>query len=406
MVLALPPRLVAEHVSFEPALDAEAQATLLATPTWMAAQAKGVIHYEQPAWRRAKQSGSAFVRHEQATFREVFDACDASGTLAALGGFIALSPARRRDFRIGLPMLMSNQMAQLFGAGLHEREQAYQDWAAERYTCSSRDRDDFSATITHSSYGLPALRRPTWGGRVYFGGSETATESAGYLEGALNAARRIAEQLTAPAIGIRDTTGAVTHAAASATPAAASYRNTAPLNAVDSGNGVGLDNAALLEQFGSWVRSRQDVAFDHYRRHINASLATQQREQLAQRAALDAMEQTFRLALAQLESLRFDLQDVPVHRGRSALTPQVQSAFGGFIERLMEDVARFNGTSCALSSFEGEHHLSRDYEQAILRDIAAAWREFSLAANSVLLDKTASVSRPQEGARFPVGVPT
>ena len=58
-----------------------------------------------------------------------------------------------------------------------------------------------------------------------------------------------------------------------------------------------------------------------------------------------------------------------------------------FGEQVPDDVVAFNRTSCALSNFPDEHHLSKEYHQVILRDIAAAWLEFSLAANRLLLAK-------------------
>lgn len=50
---------------------------------------------------------------------------------------------------------------------------------------------------------------------------------------------------------------------------------------------------------------------------------------------------------------------------------------------LFEARARLGGR--ILSSSPGEHELGKDYLQTILRDIAAAWREFSLEANALLL---------------------
>jgi len=50
--------------------------------------------------------------------------------------------------------------------------------------------------------------------------------------------------------------------------------------------------------------------------------------------------------------------------------------------RLALVIARLN-----LPNFPDEHLLSAEYEHVILRDIAAAWREFSLNANSLLLAK-------------------
>jgi len=52
---------------------------------------------------------------------------------------------------------------------------------------------------------------------------------------------------------------------------------------------------------------------------------------------------------------------------------------------LLDAVIDFNRTSCALSNFPQERRLSKDYVSATLRDVAAAWREFSLAANERLI---------------------
>jgi monoamine oxidase len=70
------------------------------------------------------------------------------------------------------------------------------------------------------------------------------------------------------------------------------------------------------------------------------------------------------------------------------------------MQGLLDDVIAFNRTSCALSNFPDEHHLSKDYVQTILRDIAAAWQEFSLSANRLLLAKAERVPDrcPQAGA--------
>ena len=81
VVLALPPRLIDETLAFEPALPAELRAAMRDTPTWMAAQAKLLAACEQPVWRVFGCSGNAFVRHAQAVVGEVFDACDAAGTV-------------------------------------------------------------------------------------------------------------------------------------------------------------------------------------------------------------------------------------------------------------------------------------------------------------------------------------
>ena len=134
-------------------------------------------------------------------------------------------------------------------------------------------------------------------------------------------------------------------------------------------------------------RGQQELAFDGYRQRLNRSLATQQREQLTQRAILETMEEVFDKALAILDGLPFEISSVAVERGRSPLTPGVQQPFGTLMQSVLDDVKAFNRTSCALSNFPDEHHLSKEYLQVILRDIAAAWLEFSLAANRLLVAK-------------------
>ncbi len=132
VVLAVPQRLLEQGVRFTPVLDETTHEAMRGTATWMAAQAKVVFPYARAFWREAGQSGNAFVTHEQAVIGEIFDACDGDGSHAALGGFLALSPQLRTSFSVGLPLLMTSQMVQVFGAVLEPAEQHYQDWANER----------------------------------------------------------------------------------------------------------------------------------------------------------------------------------------------------------------------------------------------------------------------------------
>lgn len=377
VVLAVPPRLLEEHIRFEPALEVTMRDTLREAGTWMAAQAKVVVSYDRPFWREAGQSGNAFVTHEQAVIGEIFDACDTTATKAALGGFLALSPEQRRSFSAGLPMLMGNQMVQLFGSALEQGEQHYQDWAIEPYTCSALDRR--APRAEHTGLANPLLRRALWNGKLHFGGSETAAHGAGYIEGALEAARRIDRDLG-------DARASTTQGG----PGPREYGR--------RGADAVSTNAASLARFSEWVAAQGDAALDGYRHRLSRSLAAQQSEQLTQQAILGSIEEVYGKALDILRALPFDMREVAVERGRSALTPEVQAPFRDFMQTLLDDVVAFNRTSCALANLADEHHLSREYGQTILRDVAAAWREFSLSANRLLLAKaeTAQHRDPQE----------
>ncbi len=296
----------------------------------MATQAKVAISYDRPVWREAGQAGNAFVTHEQAVVGEIFDACDITGTKAALAGFLALSPELRQSFAVGLSILMESQMVQVFGAELDHGEHHYQDWATEPYTCSALDRD--SPQAEQSGFSNPLLRRALWGEKLYLGGSETATHGAGYLEGALDAARRIQRAL-------------------SRAPMSPTEGEARPWeHGISAGDAVAT-NAASLVRFAEWVAAQNNAAFDGYYHRLNRSLAAQQKEQLTQRAILGSVEEVYGKALKVLDGLAFDMSGVAVERGRSALTPDVQKPFRDFMQSLMDDVIAFNRTSCALSNF-------------------------------------------------------
>jgi len=353
-VLAIPPRLLDEHVRFEPALDEAMRAALQATPTWMADKAKVVVTYEQAFWRAAGESGNAFVSHEQVVLGEIFDACDADSAHAALGGFFALSPPFRASVHpSSMPMLISSQLVQVFGQQAEHGEQHMQDWATEAFTCSTLDMTPLDG---HPEYGNPQLRRALWSNKLFLGSSETAGYGGGYMEGALEAAARLHRALGTLAIDV-----------GTAQPASG--------------------NAACLTHFNAQVAALRVGAIERYRQHLQRYLAAQTKEQLTQRALLDTVEQVYSEALDQLGGLPFDTAAVGVQLGRTDLTPSLLATFEGFNNALLEQVVQFNRGSCAISNFPNEHDPAKDYVDTIARDLAAAWREFAINVNGVLLRK-------------------
>jgi monoamine oxidase len=358
-VLAMPPRLIEERVTFEPELDAPIVQAMRETYTWMASEAKCVLGYAEASWREKGQSGNAFVTHGQAVFGQIWDSCDSTGKHAALAGFIALPPALRQSFESGLPMLIGNQIAQVFGPELEHGEQVYQNWAAEEFTCA---RWDLDPPGEHPEYNNPFLRQVLWSGKLFFGGSETASTAGGYMEGALDSARRLVRDVGrfAPATNVTPMPG---------------------------GKDM-ISNADSVVQFSQWVANRQNEVLEIYRKHLTKIMASPDKEIVTQRAMVATVEQTFSEALFKLEQLPFDLRAVGVDKGRSALTPEILKGFDGFIQFLIDAVINYNRTSCALSNFPGEDKPSKDYMQAILRDIAAAWKEFCLSVNAFFIAKT------------------
>jgi monoamine oxidase len=367
VVLALPPRLLREHIQFQPALPETVRQALADSPTWMAAQAKAVTTYAQAFWRAAGQSGNAFVRHPQAVLAEVFDGCTAPSDVpqasapGALGGFVSLNPAQREQFRRGLPLLIDSQLAQLYGVQAQGGNLILQDWATEPWTCSTSDR----TTPPEPPQADPLLRQPLWGGRIFFGGSETAAHGAGHMEGALEAANRIAHALQR---------------------AQAQWRNGSPARHAPSAFSH-PSRAAAIGAFSASVLDLREQAAQRYRLHLTRLLVAQQTDLLTQRALLATADQCYSEALARLDTLvpGLDAAHAAVVNGCHALSAALLAPFEGWNKSLLDAALLHNARSCALSNFAQEHLPDADTLRAITLDLAAAWREFAIELNSRLL---------------------
>lgn len=348
VVLALPPRLVAEQVSFAPALSPELFGALQATTTWMASAAKAVVGCERAIWRERGEAGNAWVTHAQAMLAESFEVGDAERP--ALGGFVALGVDARQPFRTAMPVLLQSQVNMLYGPNVGPGEVHLQDWADEGFTCSELDRREDGGA--HPQYGDDQLQQGHWQGRLWFGGSETSRRGGGYVEGALNAAGRLRRQLTEPS--------------------------------------PDQQAEAALKSFAQWVQGERGSALQRYRARMTDALSQQQSEQLTQRAVLGAIESLYQDALSTLQTLPLPPVAWPVEQGRHALTPQVLAPFMGFADELLAEAMRFNAESCALRNFPFEHKLSGDYVNTIRRDLAAAWQAFAFDANRQLCTRHAA----------------
>ncbi|HET9112345.1 MAG TPA: NAD(P)/FAD-dependent oxidoreductase [Burkholderiales bacterium] len=192
VALAAPPRVLEEQVRFDPPLPDALVQSMRGTYTWMSGYAKVIVTYPQAFWRSAGLSGNAFIGHDRAVLSEIFDACNAVGDRAALGAFVALPYRRRAALQQNLASEINGELVRLFGAEAENGTQYIQDWAAEKYTAGRLDQ---TPPAMHPVYDSPWLRQSWWQSRLYFCGSETASYAAGYLEGALEAAERVAHAL-------------------------------------------------------------------------------------------------------------------------------------------------------------------------------------------------------------------
>ncbi len=371
VVLALPPRVLDATVRFTPELDGTLRTAMRDTPTWMATAAKAGFVYKKAFWREAGLTGNAWVTHSQAMLAEVFDASgpdDGAYPGAALAGFAAMGASQRPAFERSRALLLESQAVQLFGEMASDPSlqvtQLWKDWAQDDTTCSQLDvEEENMGGVGHPQYGLPVLAEGHWQGRLYLGGTETATRGGGYLEGALNAAGRLRKQLMAGGL-----------------PSARSRE------AANDGQ-LDADNDRQLKAFADWVGSVRGHALERYRERVHTALSQQDADQLTQKAIIAAMEELYAEALSTLQQMPLHTAHQPVDQGRAALTPRVLSPFSGLADELLAEVVIYNRGSCALSNFPYEHKPGGDYLRTIRRDLAAVWQSFALSVNTCLLGK-------------------
>jgi monoamine oxidase len=191
VIMALPPRLIAQSIAFDPPLSSRLVTQLHKMPTWVGGQAKAVALYKKPFWRAQGLSGmaSSFI----GPLQEIHDASPREGA-GALMGFSALTPAARTALgEQSLRELILAQLERLFGAEARAPEALLmKDWAQDPYTASREDREPANE---YPVYGLPADAEHLWDGRLLFAGSEFAEQNGGFLEGAIVSAERVARQV-------------------------------------------------------------------------------------------------------------------------------------------------------------------------------------------------------------------
>jgi monoamine oxidase len=180
VVVALPPALAAETITFDPPLPPELHTLSATTPVWMGATTKAAALFDHCFWRSSGLSGSAMSH--VGPLRELHDMSGPEGAPAALFGFGASSP----DHPIS-PEDVVEQLARMFGPQARSASRVeLMDWARERYTSPTNVR----ALTNYETFGHRLYQVPMFDGTVHWASTETAQAQPGHIEGALAAAER------------------------------------------------------------------------------------------------------------------------------------------------------------------------------------------------------------------------
>lgn len=189
VALALPPRLAAQSIEFQPALGKAAMDAMRSIPTWMASHAKVVAIYDSPFWRNAGLSGDGVS--QRGPLAEIHDASPATGARGALFGFSGVPAYVRKSGEHDFARLAVEQLTAMYGSDAAVPVGILiQDWAREEFTATT---DDENAQLPqHPEYGTQPPLACLWDGKIQLASSEMAPIFGGYLEGALEAAEMVA----------------------------------------------------------------------------------------------------------------------------------------------------------------------------------------------------------------------
>jgi len=206
VVVAVPPAVWANTITFEPKLDSAKTEKSRRTASWCGDWVKVSIECKSSFWHEkglsgivaaGSGSGSGGGKGEGDTPFEVFWE---GGTNALVGLGVgrdatAFAIEYAGHDRAALRTHFINALGPVFGAALLEEQVVaihVQAWALEKET--------YSPSGSERDYGHPLLREPTNNG-IHFAGTETERHN-GHVEGAVSAGRRAAREIVDSALNL------------------------------------------------------------------------------------------------------------------------------------------------------------------------------------------------------------
>ena len=188
VVLALPPKLWAGRILFEPQLPDNLTQVAQQTHTWMEDSIKIALTYSRPFWQQENVSGTLFSNAGPIT--ELYDHTNHENSKYALCGFInasfkSITSEERRAS-------VMNQMKNVFG----KEAEAFVDyeeciWSNEAHTYEASD----TFLLPHQNNGNPIFSRSFFDDKLFISSAESASEFPGYMNGAVYSANVVAKKI-------------------------------------------------------------------------------------------------------------------------------------------------------------------------------------------------------------------
>ncbi|MEJ1281122.1 monoamine oxidase A [Cricetulus griseus] len=191
VISAIPPILAAK-IHFKPELPPERNQLIQRLP--MGSVIKCMVYYKEAFWKKKDYCGCMIIEDEEAPISITLDDTKPDGSLPAIMGFIL---ARKADRLAKLHKeIRKRKICELYAKVLGSQEALYpvhyeeKNWCEEQYSGGCYTAYFPPGIMTQ--YGR-VIRQPV--GRIYFAGTETATQWSGYMEGAVQAGERAAREV-------------------------------------------------------------------------------------------------------------------------------------------------------------------------------------------------------------------
>ncbi|KAM6447064.1 amine oxidase [flavin-containing] B-like isoform 2-T2 [Liasis olivaceus] len=191
VISAIPP-VLSLKIHFNPPLPSMRNQLINRIP--MGSVIKCIVYYKDAFWKKKDYCGSMIIEDEDAPIGLALDDTKPDGSFPAIIGFILARKCRRlinltkeeRKTRI------CELYAKVLGTqeALHPVHYEEKNWCEEQYSGGCYTAYFPPGIMTQ--YGR-ILREPA--GRIFFAGTETASEWSGYMEGAVQAGERAAREV-------------------------------------------------------------------------------------------------------------------------------------------------------------------------------------------------------------------
>ncbi len=188
IILAIPPKLWASKIVFEPQLPNDLINVAKQTHTWMEDSIKIALTFKQPFWEQENIPGTLYSNTGPIT--ELYDHCNHERSKYALCGFINssfknLTSAQRQNGVI-------TQLKNVFGSKIEDYTD-YEEciWSEENNTFETSE----TFLFPHQNNGNPIFNSSFFNNKLLISSSETALKFPGYMEGAVYSGNIAAEKI-------------------------------------------------------------------------------------------------------------------------------------------------------------------------------------------------------------------